>query len=438
MFFAGLLAASTASYAQTMTLHDCISAAVAGNLTLKNAELNVERGRTAVAQARARRLPVVNGTAGVTGYLLNPVNVTTGVLLGNDFPDDPTWQTIKSMPYNANIGASATLPLYDQTIRAATDAAKTVAELQSLSYEQAKEQLAVQVARTYRLAQASKGQMRLLDENILRMRQLCEITEAMLNEGVALEVDLSRAKVNLQNLQTERDRHATLHNQQLNLLRFLLNLPQENPIEVEDMEANYQSTMIGSVDVHLPELLIPAKQKETAERNIGIVRSAYKPTLSLTGYLGAIGYQERIDRFVHGHSAHANWFGNSFLSVSLKVPIYDGRRKHLQIRQYRYEAQQAANRTEQQHQQAETAYANALIQLQHDEAQLRTQQDNIRQAKDVYEVAEGQYREGVLTMALLLQDEMRLRQAEQAALQAHTQCLLTQVELLRLSGELYK
>lgn len=434
LLLAAFLTAGVAAMAQTASIDSCIAVAVTRNLSLRRAALTVERCRTAVELARSRRLPVVNAAAGMTGYMLNPVNVTTGTLLGNDFPDDPTWQTIKSMPYNATVGAVATLPLYDLTIRAATEVATTLCTLHSLSYDKAREEVAVQVARTYRLAQASKGQVALLEENITRMRQLCDITEAMVRGGVAMDVDLSRANVLLQNLLTERDRHATLHRQQLNLLRLLLNVPEDTPLEVDDMSRDYLSPTPRGMSDRLPELLLPAMQKEAAERNIALVSAAYRPTVALTGYLGAIGYQEHIDDFVHGHAAHANWFGNSFLSVSLKMPLYDGRRKALQIRQYRYEAEQAATGMEQQRRQSLTAYDNALLQLGHDEAQLRAQENNRRQAREVYEVAEVQYREGVLSMALLLQDEMRLRQAEQAALQALTQCMLTQVELRRLEG----
>lgn len=424
------------SWAQVMTMKECIQVGIANNLTLRNAQMGVEQGRVTISQSRARRQPTVNGMASATGYILNPVNVTTGALLGNDFPDDPTWQMVKSMPYNANIGIAVSMPLLDHTVSAATEAAETMAELRTLSLEQAKEQLTIQIAKAYCLAQATKGQAALLAANIQRMQELCDITQAMLDEGVAMEVDLSRVRINLQNIITERDRYITLHEQQLNLLRFLLDLPTDEPLEVEDLPTDYQSTTVTAADLTLPEILVAAKQKELAEKNIHTVRAAYQPTLSASGYLGAIGYQDRTDRFFHGHSAHANWFGNSFLSVSLRVPIYDGRQKHLRIRQLQYDAQMAANSMEQQRRQTLTLHANHLQQLRHEETQLRLQRDNVRQAVAVYRVAADQYLEGVTSMSILLQDEMRLRNAKQSALQAQTQCMLTRIDLLRLMGEL--
>lgn len=54
----------------------------------------------------------------------------------------------------------------------------------------------------------------------------------------------------------------------------------------------------------------------------------------------------------------------------------------------------------------------------------------------VYNVTEEQYKEGVSSMTALLQDEMQLRAAQAACVQAHCQCNLARLDLLRLAGQL--
>ncbi len=46
------------------------------------------------------------------------------------------------------------------------------------------------------------------------------------------------------------------------------------------------------------------------------------------------------------------------------------------------------------------------------------------------------YKEGVASMTELLQDEMRLRNAQSACVQAHCMCDMARLELLKLSGAL--
>lgn len=434
-FIIGCILASVC-HGQEMTLQECIKTGIANNLSLANARIGIDKGRTGVSQNRSRLLPVINGIFQFTDYLKSPVNVTTGTLLGSDFPEDPTWQTIKSMQYNANAGFQLSMPLYNQTILAAIDVAKTVEKINSLSYEKAVEDLTMQISKVYYMAQASQEQERLTSENILRMEELYSITEALYQQGVVMEVDLNRVRINLQNLKTQNDQSNTLHCQQLNMLRFLMDMAPETPLEVTHMAENIDQLHTTGVNVGLPELLLSAQQKILAEQRIKTVKAGYLPTLSLTGYAGASVYQEKFRHFFHTSAATDNWFGNCYIGLSVRIPIFEANSKKLQIRQYRYDAQQAANRMELMRKQLDEDYTNATLQLNHNMEVFRTQSESRCQAEDVYNVTEEQYKEGVASMTALLQDEMQLRTAQTACVQALCQCRLAQLDLLRLSGNL--
>ncbi|MBQ8501722.1 MAG: TolC family protein [Bacteroides sp.] len=79
-------------------------------------------------------------------------------------------------------GLQLAMPIYNQTVVAGIDVARTVNELKSLSYAKAVNELALQISKIYYLAQTSLEQKFLLDENILRMKELCAITEALMNK----------------------------------------------------------------------------------------------------------------------------------------------------------------------------------------------------------------------------------------------------------------
>lgn len=427
---------ASACHGQEMTLQECIKTGIANNLSLANARIGLDKGRTAVSQNRSRLLPVINGIFQFTDYLKNPVNVTTGTLLGSDFPEDPTWQTIKSMQYNANAGIQLSMPLYNQTILTAIDVAKTVEKINSLSYEKAVEDLTMQISKVYYMAQASQEQERLTNENILRMEELCAITEALYQQGVVMEVDLNRVRINLKSLKTQHDQSLTLHCQQLNMLRFLMDLAPETPLEVTLMAENMEPLPATGVNEALPELLLSEQQKTLAEQRIKTVKAGYLPTFSLTGYVGALGYQEKFSHFFHTGTATDNWFGNCYIGLSVRIPIFEANSKRLQIRQYRYDAQQAANRMELMRKQLDENYANAMLQLNHNIEVFRTQTESRCQAEEVYNVTEEQYKEGEASMTALLQDEMQLRTAQTACVQALCQCRLARLDLLKLSGNL--
>lgn len=419
-----------------MTLQECIKTGIANNLSLANARIGIDKGRTGVSQNRSRLLPVVNGIFQFTDYLKSPVNVTTGTLLGGDFPETPTWQTIKSMQYNTSAGIQLSMPLYNQTILAAIDVAKTVEKINSLSYEKAVEDLTMQIGKVYYLAQASREQERLTNENILRMEELCAITEALYQQGVVMEVDLNRVRINLKSLQAQHSQSHTLHCQQLNMLRFLMDMAPETPLEVTRMAEGLEPLSVTGVSEGLPELLLSVQKKTLAEQRIKTVKAGYLPALSLTGYAGALGYQEKFRHYFKSSTATDNWFGNCHIGLSVRIPLFDANSKRLQTKQYKYDMQQAANNMEQTRKRLNESYANALLQLNHNMEVFRTQSESLRQAEEVYNVTEEQYREGVASMTALLQDEMQLRTVQTACVQALCQCRLARLDLLKLSGNL--
>lgn len=421
---------------QEMTLRECITTAIANNLSVANARIDIAKGHTAVSQNRSRLLPVINGVFQFTDYLKSPVNVTTGTLLGSDFPDEPNWQTIRSTQYNATAGIQFTIPLYNQTIFAAIDVAKTIEQISHLSYEKAVEDLTMQISKIYYLAQASQEMERLTGENIHRMKELCAITEALFEQGVVLEVDVNRVRINLKNLEAQRSQNHTIYARQLNMLRFLMDLPPESPLELERMDDSINLSGGMGVDEALPELLLSEQEYALAERRIRAVKAAYLPSLTLVGYAGTIGYQEKFGHFFHTKAATDNWFGNCYLGLSVKIPLFEANYKKLQIKQYRYDAQQATNRLEQMQKQLNESYANAQLQLNYNVEVYHTQSEIRRQAEDVYYLTEEQYKEGVASMTTLLQDEMQMRTAQTTCVQALCQCRLAQLDWLKLSGNL--
>lgn len=215
-----LLSVGLTAIAQPISLKECIRLGIANNLSLANARIGISKGRTGISQNRARLLPMINGGVQFTDYLKQPVNVTTGTLLGNEFPEDATWQTIKSMQYKVSAGVQLNVPLYNAGIYAAINVAETIEQLSHLAYEKAAEELTMQISKIYYLAQLSLEQTSLTEQNISRMNELCAITEAMYEHGLVLEIDFNRVKINLQNLNTLRNQYNTLYAQQTNMLLF--------------------------------------------------------------------------------------------------------------------------------------------------------------------------------------------------------------------------
>ena len=161
---------------KTYTLKECVEMGIRKNLSLRNSRMPVQKSKTAWTQSRSKLLPVLSADFQMVDYLMKPANVTTGALLGSDFPDDPTWQKIQSMQYAMTSGIQLGVSLYNQTILSATKVARTLQEISNLSYEKAVEDLTLQIGHVYYLAQASLEQQNLfLWFSVVRRKAVLEL-----------------------------------------------------------------------------------------------------------------------------------------------------------------------------------------------------------------------------------------------------------------------
>lgn len=422
------------AFAQEMTLAECIQVGIERNLQLRNNRIDVAKGEMQISQSRAMLLPTVNGTFQVTGYLKNPVQVSGGTLIDMDYPDPLQWQKVHTMPIGSTLAVTAQAPLYNKSIFAAIEAAKVIKELNLLSVDKAREQLIVQIAQTYFGAQAYRELEILFEADINRMKTLHAITKSMYEQGVILEIDYTRIGINITNLEAQRNSCHTAHIQQLNTLRFLLDMKAEDPIEVERMRDDLFRINAQSMSPLLPDLQLADTQITLIDKQKRLTKAGYLPSVGAFVQGGFLGYQERLgDLFTKFNKRQ---FGMAAIGVSVSIPIFDGRDRSFKLKQYDYDAEKAVNNRQLLQSNLEREHNNSLLQLNQNEQIFTTQTANRKQAFDVYQITELRYREGITPMSDLLQDDMRLITAEQEIVTAHLQYNLALVGLLRLEGQL--
>ena len=425
---------ATVAQAQTMTLGECIRMGIERNLQLQSQRIDIRKGETQISQSRALLLPQVNGSLQVIDYLKNPLQVSSSTLLGMDFPDPQQWGKVRTMPYTSQAMLQAQMPLYNQSIYEAIEAAKVVKRLNELSYDKACETLKVQIAKTYFLAQACQEHELLLGEDVQRMIELRDITEALLEQGIIIETDFTRININITNLETQQSQYHMVLNQQLNTLRFLLDLDAEDSIAVTRMDKGLIQVASRGVSNALPDQLLLDTQQQLIGRQVRLTRAGYLPSIGLFAQTGYLGYQEKFRHFFKHFDNRQ--FGMAAVGLQINIPIFDGNDRRHKIQQYRLDADKVAINRELLDSSIEKDYRNASLQLSQNEQIYSTQCINRQQALDVYNVTFLRYREGVGSMADLLLDDMRIISTEQEVVNAQLQYCLALVDILRLENNL--
>ena len=433
LFIFALLSVMTPMGAQeTLMLEDCLRIGIENNLSLKTSRNEVLKGKHTLSENHAKLLPQINAVASFNDNFEPPVSVTDGSAYGK------LYNVTKTLQYNAAAGLQLQMPLYNQTVYTSIEIARTLNQLNELSYEKAKEDLVMQISKMYFLAQNTVEQLNLVRDNIARLKELRDITVAFYDNEMAVEVDVQRVNINLENLQVQYDNAKAMLTQQYNMLKYVMDYPAERDIAVVETNAEEVTTAtFNGLNTNQYELLLLQEKSRLAEQQKKIVGHGYLPTLSLTGSWMYSAYTDKFKNWFHsGPSNH--WYDSYGLGLSLRVPVFDGFDKRSRIRKAKIDVENARLSYTNALKNMETQYLNAINELQNSERNYRKQRDNCRLAENVCKVTNDRYREGISSMTEVLQDEMRVSEAQNNYLTAHYNYQIANLTLLKLTKQLDK
>lgn len=415
---------------RTLTLEECLKIGIENNLSLAGSRNELRKAKHLLSENRAKLLPQINAVAGFNDNFNPPVSVTDGSAYGNPY------NVTKTLQYNASAGLQLQMPLYNQTVYTAIDIARTMNELNRLSYEKAREDLMLQISKMYYLGQNTVEQLALIQENRVRLQELRDITQAFFDNGMAMEVDVKRVNINLENLQVQYDNAKSMLVQQLNLLKYVMDYPAEEEIALTPVNPEQvESVSLTGLRSDLYELQLLESQEKLAGQQKELIRQGYFPSLSLTGSWMYSAYTDKARHWFHsGPSNH--WYPSSGLGLTLRVPIFDGLDKRARIRKARIDEENARLNYENMRKNMETQYLNATNDLMNNQRNFQKQKDNYLLAEEVYQVTTDRYREGIASMTEVLQDEMRMSEAQNNYLSAHYNYQVANLTLLKLTGQL--
>ncbi|GAB3811713.1 hypothetical protein GCM10028895_02090 [Pontibacter rugosus] len=139
-------------------------------------------------------------------------------------------------------------------------------------------------------------------------------------------------KVNTTNLQNQLQTLTTTYEQQKNMLKFFMNMPLEQEIELSSNTTALDNVVLEAITA---EQAVAQKvqydllntQKQLQGYSIKNIQAGYYPTLSA---YGQYGYNTQRDELFN---SNVPWFKTSVVGLQVNIPIFDGFRKDAQVKQ---------------------------------------------------------------------------------------------------------
>lgn len=409
---------------------ECLRMGIDKNLTLKSQRNEMRKSKYGISENRAKLLPQINAIANMSDNFEPPVSVTDGSAYGNPYNVTHTLQ------YNASAGLQLQMPLYNQTVYTSVALARLMDEANTLSYEKAREDLILQICKLYYLGQNTAEQIELIKGNMARMEELKDITVAFYDNGMAMEVDVKRVNINLENLRVQYDNAKAMLVQQLNMLKYVIDYPADNEIALTPINTeNFVPAELTGLSDDQIELQLLRAKTDITEQQRRMIKQGYLPTLSLTGSWMYSAYTDRFSNWFHSGPSN-KWYNSYGLGVSLRIPIFDGMDKRYKLKKAALDVDNAKLSYENTLKNLQTQYVNATNDLMNNRRNFKKQKDNYMLAEDVYGVTSERYREGIASMTEVLQDEMRMTEAQNNYVTAHYNYRVTNLTVLKLTGKI--
>ena len=415
---------------RSISLAEALRIAIGNNLDLKNSRNLVKKGEENISENRARLLPQINAAFGFNDNFEPPVSVTDGSAYGNKY------NVTQTLQFNASGSLQLQMPLYSKTLYTALAISKTMLQLNKLSYEKAREEIMMQLANLYYLIQNTTEQIAIIKDNIGRMEELEKITSAFVENGFSLAIDRQRVSVRLENLRVQFANAEAMLAEQYNMLKYIMDLSPDENIAVEEKSVeSIDAAQTCGLSEDLYELQLVRAQENLAGEQVKLAKEAYLPTLMLTGNFTYSAFTDNFKNwFRSGESNH--WYKSNGLGLSLRVPIFSGFERRSKLRKAKLDLENARITTDKSLKGLQMQYANAVNDLMNNERNYIKQRDNYNLAESIYRVTSDRYKEGIVSMVEVLQDEMSMSEAQNNYLTAHYNYQISNLSVLKLTGRL--
>lgn len=422
------------------SLEQAVDYAIKHNINIKNAQLDAVSAEARIGEIRAAGLPQLNAAVSLTNNIIIPRFFLPGGSLDPNTPADAPPVALEfGIPWQGAASANLNQLIFNGSYFIGLKAAATYRELAQKNTTSSKVQVAESVTKAYYSAQVAEERAKLLDLNISRVDSLMRETKAMNESGFVELLDVNRLEVQINNLQTERQKVQNLIELSYALLKYQMGMPANETIRLtDDINAvNVDSLRTVSANSDLSyenriEYSLLNTQGKLADLDLRNVRSGYLPSVAASlGY----GYNVGADKFSQVFTN--NWFNNMVLAVNLNIPIFDGFTKKYQINQKKIAIDKVKNNQTLLKQSIDLENNQASISIKNAFATLETQKRNLTLAEEIVRVSKIKYKEGVGSNIEVINAESSLKEAQTNYFTALYDLMIAKVDLSRARGELY-
>lgn len=410
-----------------LDLKSCLAMADTANLTIRNAELDIEINKRERSSYLSSRLPQLGFNADYKYNAKIPGQVVPAAFFGGQ---PGTYATVQfGVPYVLSNNVQLTQILFNSQLNYGLAALKINADIVEVQRNMTIQDIRYQVSNTYFLLQGLEKQLSFLESNLSQTNKVLKNMNSLVEKGLALQLEADKIKVNLLNLENGIASAQASKEQLLDLLKILIGYPKDKKLTLAE-DVIIEQSLIKAEDnkQFYPLKLIESQQEMNKEESKGI-KMSYLPNLNLYGVYNYSYNIKPEDDFRKG-------IDGVFIGLRLDWSLFDGLQRMHKSKMNAIRSDKLTNQYELANQQLEMAANQAKRQIKLKSDALSLSKEQLKLAENVYQQTNFKFEKGLANSTELILAENSLYQAQNNIVSTYVQLRQAELEYLKSIGNI--
>ncbi len=325
--------------------------------------------------------------------------------------------------------------IFNRDILLASSTASTVRLQAEQNTNRSKIDVVVNVTKAFYDVLATAQQIRVNEESIVRLKRSLKDAYSRYNSGVADKTDYKRATILLANAEASLKSNQEVFKYKQEYLKTQMGYPsnEELPLVYDTLQMENE-IMIDTLQPISYASNIEYKmlytQKELQDANVKYSNHAFLPTV---GAFLSYNLNYQNDSFAE---LYGKRFPYSYVGATLSLPLFQGGKRMKKIQEEKLTRDRIDVSIRNLESNLNTEYTRALASYKSNLTDYFTQKENVDLAKEVYDIVELQYRNGVKTYLDVTVAESDLRTTRINYFNSLYAVLASKVDVLRVLGQI--
>ena len=407
---------------RNLSLNDALLYSLQSSPIQRVRKLKVEESQLKLSQTRTTRIPDVYLSGDIRRNLIIPSTPVPALIMDSNAPEGETIYMKFNTDWNSSAGLHLSYDLFNPDKIGEISEHKQLLKIDEYDSQLSEKTLRADVAIAYAECLIAQEQLQLLTTDTLFYKRLLQNTLDLYQKQKESLIERNKAQVGFNESLSRYLQGKEIENNAIVKLLHLMgqSVTEENIRRLhlsEDIPALYETMVSAGIQSNFKTIsLEEIRQNEVislAENQLKYATWKYAPTLSLTGFYGTNYYANELNL-----TKSEFWRGNSFIGLTLKVPITQSLNTANELSQLRVRQQMEMENLRDIRNTRNREWLNEQTSLRTRQKEYILRQENLKMSEQNLKAAEVQSNKGYILENELLSARLELQNARQNYLQA--------------------